>query len=122
KRHLDRAKRKPVIARAERVAREARNHVKVHVEDVLITVPLVVLANRNANGTTQRLHCGGDAGECRHQRACKIAADLIDLCHVPSGYDEHMAPVTGLLMTAREYRGLAVAKCENFWRELTTHD
>src|SRR5262245_42668957 len=93
--------------------REARNHVKVDMEDVLTTVPLVILANRNAIGTTHRLHCCCNAGECRHQRACEIAANLIDLCHVPGGYNEHMAPVTGLLMTAREHRGLVVAKCEN---------
>ena len=112
-RHLDCAKGKPIIACGECVAREARNHVKVHVEVVLTTVPPVVLANRNAIGTTNRLHCCGNAGECRHQRACEIVADLIDLCHVPGGYDEHVAPVTGLLVTAREYRGVAVAKCEN---------
>src|SRR5215813_11309756 len=112
-RHLDRAKRKPAIARGKCVARKARNHVKVDVEDVLTTVPLVVLANRNAIGTTNRLHCCCNAGECRHQRACEIVADLRDLCHVPGGYDEHVAPVTGLLVTAREYRGVAVAKCEN---------
>src|SRR5262249_27054683 len=115
-RYLYRAKRKPVIARGERVAREARNHVKVDVEDVLTTVPLVVLANRNAIGTTHRLHCGRNAGECRHQRAREIAVNLIDLCHVLGGYDEHMAPITGLLMTAREHCGLAVAKCENLRR------
>src|SRR5262249_54586234 len=78
--------------------------------------------NRNAISTTHRLHGCGNAGECHHQRACEIAANLIDLCHVPGGYDEHMAPVTGLLMTAREHRGVAVAQCENFRREITTHD
>jgi hypothetical protein len=115
-RHLSHAIGKPIIAAVEPIVDKPRDYVKVDVEDVLTTVPLVVLANRNAIGTTHRLHCCRNTGEGHHQRACEIAANLIDLCHVPGGYYEHMAPVTGLLMTARKHCGLAIAKCNNFRR------
>jgi hypothetical protein len=93
--------------------------VKVNVEDILTTVLAVVLANRNAISRAHGLHCCRDPRKCRHQRACEIAVNVLDLCHVPDGHDEHMAPVTRLLAAAREHGRLAVAKRHNTRRELT---
>jgi hypothetical protein len=42
-----------------------------------------------------------------------------DLRHMADWHDEHMAPVAGLLTTARKHRGLAVAKRHNTRRQLS---
>jgi len=91
--------------------------MKVQMENVLTAVRAVVLPNRNAIGRAHSLHCGRDARKCRHQWTCKIAINLIDVWHVADRNDEHVTQVTGLLIAAREYRSVAVAKRHNTWRQ-----
>jgi hypothetical protein len=91
-------------------------------KDVLTAVLLIVLANRDTVGTTRFLHCGGNAREGHHQGAGETIADLIEVGDVPGGYDEHVAPITGLLVEAGKNGGLAVAKCDNVRSQLTTQD
>ena len=96
--------------------------MEMNVENILSTMRLIVLANRNSISTTGPFHCCRDERKGHHQRSGKIIADIVNVGDVSRGHDKHMTTVPGLLLFTWEHSRLDVAIRNNLRRQFTTQD